>query len=67
MTLLYTSDPERGRIWRAIFAAEAADVAFVDPSDPHDPAMIRYLAAWNPSPKLDSAGGTRSEHEIVST
>ena len=23
MTLLYTSDPERGRIWREIFAAEA--------------------------------------------
>jgi glyoxylate/hydroxypyruvate reductase A len=52
MTLLYTSDAERGRIWRAIFAAEAADVAFVDPSDPHDPAMVRYLAAWNPSADL---------------
>lgn len=52
MTLLYTSDPERGRIWRAIFAAEAADVAFVEPSDVHDPATIRYLAAWNPSADL---------------
>lgn len=52
MTLLYTSDAERGRIWRAIFAAEAADVAFVDPNDPHDPATIRYLAAWNPSADL---------------
>jgi len=52
MTLLYTSDPERGRIWREIFAAEAADVAFVEPSDVHDPATIRYLAAWNPSADL---------------
>lgn len=52
MTLLYTSDPERGRIWREIFADEAADVAFVDPTDPHDPATIRYLAAWNPSADL---------------
>ncbi|MDO7836785.1 glyoxylate/hydroxypyruvate reductase A [Sphingobium sp. HBC34] len=52
MTLLYTSDPERGRIWRAIFADEARDIAFVDPSQPHDPAMIRYLAAWSPSAEL---------------
>lgn len=52
MTLLYTSDPERGRTWRDVFAAEAADIGFVDPTDPHDPATIRYLAAWNPSVEL---------------
>lgn len=52
MTLLYTSDPERGRIWRDIFAREASDIAFVDPSQPHDPAAVRYLAAWSPSPAL---------------
>lgn len=52
MALLYTSDPERGRIWHAIFAAEAPDIAFVDPSQPHDPAAIRYLAAWAPSAAL---------------
>ncbi len=33
MTLLYTSDPERGRTWRDVFAAEAADIGFVDPTD----------------------------------
>ena len=55
MTLLYTSDPERGRIWREIFAAEATDVAFVEPTDVHDPATIRYLAAWNPSADLIAA------------
>lgn len=52
MTLLYTSDPERGRIWRGIFAAEAPDIAFVDPAQPYDPAAIRYLAAWAPSAEL---------------
>ncbi|MCI4592423.1 glyoxylate/hydroxypyruvate reductase A [Sphingobium sp. BYY-5] len=52
MTLLYTSDPERGRIWREIFAAEAPDVGFADPSEPHDPAAVRYLAAWSPSAEL---------------
>lgn len=52
MALLYTSDPTRGRIWRSIFAAEAPDVAFVDPSQNYDPAAIRYLAAWAPSADL---------------
>ncbi|WP_298400942.1 glyoxylate/hydroxypyruvate reductase A [Sphingobium sp.] len=52
MTLLYTSDPTRGRIWREIFGEEASDIAFVDPADGHDPAAIRYLAAWAPSADL---------------
>ena len=52
MALLYTSDPTRGRIWRAIFAAEAPDVAFFDPSQNYDPDAIRYLAAWAPSADL---------------
>ncbi|MEC3908974.1 glyoxylate/hydroxypyruvate reductase A [Sphingobium sp. CR2-8] len=52
MTLLYTSDPTRGRVWRDIFAEEAPDVDFVDPSQPYDPATIRYLAAWSPSAEL---------------
>lgn len=54
MTLLYTSDPERGRVWRNIFAAEAPDVGFVETIDGHDPATIRYLAAWNPAASLIS-------------
>ncbi len=52
MSLLYTSDPVRGGVWRAIFAEEAPDIAFVDPSQPHDPEAIRYLAAWVPSAEL---------------
>lgn len=52
MTLLYTSDSERGRIWREIFAAEAPDIAFATPDEMTDPATIRYLAAWDPSAQL---------------
>ncbi|EIZ81227.1 D-isomer specific 2-hydroxyacid dehydrogenase NAD-binding protein [Novosphingobium sp. Rr 2-17] len=48
MNLLYTSDPERGRIWRDIFGQEAGDIDFIEPPQPYDPASIRYLAAWNP-------------------
>lgn len=50
MTLLYTSDPERGRIWREIFEGEG--LAFVTPDEMGDPAAIRYLAAWDPSAEL---------------
>lgn len=53
MTLLYTSDPARGRIWRGIFADEA--IGFAEAGDAHDPASIRYLAAWNPSVELIAA------------
>lgn len=52
MTLLYTSDPARGQTWRAIFAQEAADIGFIAPPDPYDPAAIRYLAAWSPPADL---------------
>lgn len=52
MTLLYTSEAERGRIWREIFAAEAPDIDFVTLEEMGDPASIRYLAAWDPSAEL---------------
>lgn len=52
MTLLYTSTADRGQVWRAIFAAEAPDVAFVTPEELQDPAAVRYLAAWDPSREL---------------
>ncbi|MFB0874232.1 MULTISPECIES: 2-hydroxyacid dehydrogenase [unclassified Sphingobium] len=52
MTLLYTSDPARGQIWRDIFAGEAADIGFIAPPEPYDTAAIRYLAAWSPPADL---------------
>jgi len=52
MTLLYTSDPIRGRVWREIFSDEGPDIGFAEPSDVPDPVTIRYLAAWNPAADL---------------
>ncbi len=52
MTLLYTSDPNRGRIWRDIFAKDAPDIGFSEPADAPDKATVRYLAAWNPQADL---------------
>jgi len=52
VTLLHTSDPARGRAWRAIFAAEAPDIGFAEMADAPDLATIRYLAAWHPATDL---------------
>jgi glyoxylate/hydroxypyruvate reductase A len=52
VTLLYTSDPARGRIWREIFAREAPDLGFAELEDARDLSTIRYLAAWNPTAEL---------------
>lgn len=54
MTLLYTSDPARGRVWRDIFASEAPDLGFTELADAPDLSKIRYLAAWNPTAELIS-------------
>ena len=48
MTLLYRADPERGRVWRAYFAAHAPDINFRVWPDIGDIADVRYLAAWAP-------------------
>jgi phosphoglycerate dehydrogenase-like enzyme len=52
MTLLHTSNPARGRVWRGIFAAEAPEIAFVEMADAPDLSTVRYLAAWEPSADL---------------
>jgi glyoxylate/hydroxypyruvate reductase len=52
MTLLYTSEPERGSLWRETFATEAPHIRFLTPPEIGDPAVIRYLATWDPSPEL---------------
>jgi glyoxylate/hydroxypyruvate reductase A len=52
MTLLHTSNPVRGRVWRGIFAAEAPEIAFVEMADAPDLSTVRYLAAWEPSADL---------------
>lgn len=52
MTLLHTSSPARGRVWRDIFAAEAPEIGFAELADAPDLSSIRYLAAWEPSTEL---------------
>lgn len=48
MTFLFLGTPERSERMRAIFAAEAPQIAFHDRDDPADPASVRYLATWMP-------------------
>ncbi|MEA1671986.1 glyoxylate/hydroxypyruvate reductase A [Nitrospirillum sp. BR 11163] len=52
MTLLYKSDPERGSAWRALFADQAPDIDFRLWPEVGDPAAVRYLAAWAPTPDV---------------
>jgi glyoxylate/hydroxypyruvate reductase A len=58
---LYKGDPVRGEQWRALFAAEAPDIAFRLWPETGDPADVRWLAAWDASldlicglPKLEA-------------
>jgi glyoxylate/hydroxypyruvate reductase A len=48
MTILYKADPERGLIWKAIFAERASDLPFRIWPDIGDAAAVRYLVAWQP-------------------
>lgn len=52
MSFLFLGDKGRADKMRAIFAAEAPDIAFHDRDDPGDPAAIRYLATWTPPANL---------------
>jgi len=48
MSILYNSDPERGRQWRQRFAEEEPNVPFYIWPDVGDPGAVEYLVAWNP-------------------
>lgn len=50
MTVLYKSDPERGRRWQTLFAEQAPDLSFHIWPDVGDPNDVRYLVAWQPPP-----------------
>jgi len=52
MALLYKADPERGRIWQALFAEHAPDIEVRLWPEVGDPADIRYLMAWQPPQNL---------------
>lgn len=48
MTVVYKSDPVRGREWAAILAEHAPDLPFHMWPETGDPAAVRYLVAWQP-------------------
>ena len=46
MTIVFKSDPVRGREWAALLAEHAPDLEFRMWPDIGDPAAVRYLVAW---------------------
>lgn len=50
MSVLYKSDPVRGRIWAQVFAERAADLEFHVWPDCGAPQRVEYLVAWEPPP-----------------
>ncbi|AXB78429.1 glyoxylate/hydroxypyruvate reductase A [Novosphingobium sp. P6W] len=54
MTFLFLGDMGRAAKMRAVFAAEAPDIAFHDRETPGDAATVRYLATWTPPADLAS-------------
>jgi glyoxylate/hydroxypyruvate reductase A len=46
MVFLFNSDPERGAVFREIFARELPDTEFVQRGDPVPPDRVRYLLTW---------------------
>lgn len=52
MSFLFLGDMGRAAKMRAVFEAEAPDIAFHDRENPGDPATIRYLATWTPPADL---------------
>lgn len=51
-TFLYKSDPVRGRQWAGVFRERAPEIDFRIWPDIGDPALVRFLAAWEPPQDL---------------
>ncbi len=50
MSVLYKSDPVRGRVWGKVFSEHAPDLDFhIWPECP-EPHRVEYLVAWEPPP-----------------
>jgi glyoxylate/hydroxypyruvate reductase A len=46
ITVLHTGDPERGRLWQAVFAEHMPEVRFLCSADAGALQQVRYLVAW---------------------
>ncbi len=49
---VYKADPDRGRLWAAIFEREAPEIGFRLWPDTGEAADVRFLAAWEPPADL---------------
>jgi glyoxylate/hydroxypyruvate reductase A len=52
MSLLYLSDPVRGRTWARIFSERAPDIELHIWPQTGDRSAVEYLVAWDPPPGL---------------
>ncbi|HSW16655.1 MAG TPA: glyoxylate/hydroxypyruvate reductase A, partial [Ramlibacter sp.] len=55
MTFLYKGPAQRGAIWAEQFARKLPQVPFRTWPDIGDAAQVRFLAAWEPPPRLEEA------------
>jgi glyoxylate/hydroxypyruvate reductase A len=53
MVFLFNSDPERGAVFREIFARELPDTEFVQRGDPVPPDRVRYLLTWTAPEEIE--------------
>jgi glyoxylate/hydroxypyruvate reductase A len=53
MVFLFNSDPERGAVFREIFARELPDTEFVQRGDPVPPERVRYLLTWTAPEEIE--------------
>jgi glyoxylate/hydroxypyruvate reductase A len=52
MSMLYQSDPVRGRVWQRLFAQHAPEIEFRIGRENVDLSTVEYLIAWQPSSDL---------------
>jgi glyoxylate/hydroxypyruvate reductase A len=53
MVLLFNSDPERGAVFREIFARELPDTDFVQKGEFVHPERVRYLLTWTAPEEIE--------------
>ena len=55
MTFLYKGPAQRGAVWAEQFARRMPQLPFRTWPEIGDPAQVRFLAAWEPPPRIAEA------------
>jgi glyoxylate/hydroxypyruvate reductase A len=55
MTFLYKGPAQRGAVWAEQFARRMPQMPFLTWPEIGDPAQVRFLAAWEPPPRITEA------------